>query len=1097
MKNKAITKAIREIFSIRGRTPFHVRREIIEQRIQRNINKFNGLQFEEFVQRLLNHPLSNSVHTIFKNDLQNIFLSSHYDINTLEKQLLWLKNLFIYYSDPINFYLAQKKHVDVAILNSKADEALKIIDIIEKEVGYSLWSIEYTTHIKKELLSENNTDYLTEIKDNGTPLLGWFMQQFIYKSESNSIYSFVDSQLKSFDGIVRKDTTDLQAVNFADTYATYFLPFEFDVNRNVSTRQISNITNYSLIDQYNMFKKYLLNKKCVIPELNDNEKKVVAEILSYIHDDELQHLLQDNITMSDIDINYLNIVKDYTNSNYTKVYDDITKLINSSTYSTTFIELYARTNLYLNKESQTNLYDEIANNFKKILLGQESHNAINYIEKIAIKFNMSSWVRPILFQLYNLINSTEHKQQSSLKQMTILGNKITPLSASDFSYLDLFTLIGIKPDTLSEYRYVKTFDLSSFNSKDEFENFFKRYEKTTIIKVDYLKDRAQYLINTNQVLECASFLVDNYLENEQYNYILPFKNLVLKLEEDRPTNITIDIPILYDIYYKKIANDRSDERNEAYEDFIERFDTYKPSDIYGNKPSLTKKEIYFLKYVAIPSVIDTSSDFDSSIELKKERLDILNILDNLIDNDSDIIIEKNNIFDELVFERLKASFNASKIYVDVDTLKSDKEYEYKRLYDIFNAAKISYHEKNSEENEFITIDNPDSTVIMPSSDLADVVVEIYKQLIDDFVNNENYGLDKYLSTEIRHDVFLTQLRSSIEKYHLLTEVGKDSEYESNNHWLNEYDVLSDARLNAIDDILKEFSKTIDSTIKEANNWFHVLDSIKQKNGGMFDYVGTEERFNELKNHILHVENFNDFFIEIMNFMWKITYENTEKIKKRLEEEFKTNLINILDNLSNDINEITSTANVSNLTDSISLARGSIIEEIDNISSWLNKVEDDSETYTLDSILRESTNMFQNTYINKKINYIFETEPIRLSLSYLEARAMMSSIFIALDNVVKYGSKKNSKYNIKIGLNKDKEENILISIKNDFILKKDLNTFIDSLKSRLSDEYKSLSKTEGGTGLHKIYNLLTNVSDKFNIDIDVVPNEFMIFIGIKK
>lgn len=1112
MNSKAVTKVLSEIYALNRKST----KLSVLQKISKNINKFSGVQFIEFVKRLHNHPLASEIFNSVIDDPKLIFSNTTIRINKIENEFIWFENIFLNNSSHINLFLEKQNEVDIAILNNNPNYAIEVIDAIEQKLGYSMWSIEYKTHIKKELLGISSVDYLTTINTDIGTTFDFFIQQLIFKSESKNIYSFIDNLLAHID-LMRLTENDSKriSINFADFFATYFMPVEFDINRNINSRSISSFLNFPIIDQYNMFKKYMLDKKSLNGFLNDSEKEHIKNLLSFITDNELNNLLLNDVNMSDINNQFMDVIKLYTNSDYEATKDEINLLLTKTSDAAVFIELYAKNNIYLNKDDLgSTLFNKLADNFKNIVSLKDSDDSINFIEKITVKFNFSSWSYPLLYQLYSLINSTKHKKEFSKKNMIIMGNNITPLSSIDFSYKKLYDLLNINIQTLPYFRSIKTVEIGTFNRYEEIEDFYKKYESNSVIKIDYLKSKANTLIYHDKLLECASFLVDNYLDNELCHYFLPFENLFNKIEKNGFSNITIDIPILYDIYYKKINNEKGEERSEFYEDFVSEFGTYKPSEIYKNRDSLNKKEFYFLKYIAIPSIMDISSEFEGSIDLKKERLEVLNIIDTLCEDNNDVSIERNNLFDELVFEKLKASFNSSKIYVDVESLKVDKEYEYKRLYDIFIASKLLYDVDNDNdtqvdidsdeiESDFMTLKNSKNEhVLMPVSDLSDITVQIYKQLIEDFVKNEDYGLDKYLSTEIRHDVFFTQLRSSIERHKLLTEIGMDDLYEENKYWFAEYQIVKKTILDKIDYRLKNFSKIIDFTIKDANNWFNVIEITNQKNSGMFDYLATYERLKKFKYLLLKVDNFNDFFDVILSFMWNITYENTEKIKKRLEEELKENIIKMIDTLYTDITVLSGTIAMHKLFDFISLARGGVIEEIDNVSGWLNRIEDDNKDYSIVSIIKECTNMFKLTFVNKKVDIQYiNIDMLEINLSYLEARAVMNSIFIALDNVIKYGTQEDdNSYLVKIESDSKHGVGTIFNIRNKFNTDIDLKVFKMDLKDNISNKYQKLSKKEGGTGLHKINNLLTNVSDKFFMDIDIDNNlnekEFIVIIGVK-
>jgi anti-sigma regulatory factor (Ser/Thr protein kinase) len=681
--------------------------------------------------------------------------------------------------------------------------------------------------------------------------------------------------------------------------------------------------------------------------------------------------------------------------------------------------------------------------------------------------------------------------------MSILGVDVTPRSSQDFSYSKLFELLNIDRDDIPEYRAVKIINNEVSDGLLDSDEYYSRYNACTIIKIDYMKDKINSLLITNDLANCASFIVDNYFQNKFIVFLLPIEILISKIEAN-PISITIDIPIIYDIYNKHINNTKIQEQKEVYEDFIDQYNEFKPSNIFQKHTSLTKKEFYFLKYVSVPSIMYVSSDFNSSVELKQERLEVLNIL-SLLHKDKDITNEMNNIFDELVFENLKASFNSSKLHVDTQSLINNNEFEYKRLFNLLSAAKLTY-DFDSEDSDYTLIDESDSVnTIMPNSDLSDVINQIYKQLLKDFVQDANYGLDKYISMEIRHEVFFTQLRVSVEKFNLLSEIGENNEFEINDYWLEKYSIVNELILNPIFEKINLFTKKFDDTIRSANNWFLVIEFTHQlETTGMFDFIATYQKLIKLKKITIDITEYEVFIDTLITYMWEITYESTEKIKRKLDESLKKELIGLMDNLIEDVHTLSNGVNMKLLIDVIELSKGSITAEIDTISSWLNKVEKNDDNYNISSIIKECMNMFTSILdnVNITINRAYDNSPI-VDLSYLEARAIMTSLHISFTNIIKYGQKTNNKYEITIDLFTKPNSDMTIKIRNKIQHKDNIEEFKTKIKEKLSIKYEQLSKEEsGGTGLHKIFNLFMNVSNKFNIDIDVDSNEFIVIIGVK-
>ena len=463
------------------------------------------------------------------------------------------------------------------------------------------------------------------------------------------------------------------------------------------------------------------------------------------------------------------------------------------------------------------------------------------------------------------------------------------------------------------------------------------------------------------------FVVTNILRIKDLDLILPINVLLDKILDTVFEEISIDIPILLYIYNIRNQNSKHIEGREFYEDYIQQFETHKPSIYFNSKDILSEKELYFLKNIAVPSIMDISEEFEGSIDLKKERLEILNIIERHDQDNISINIERNNIFDELIFENLKASYNSSKLYVDVDNLKRSREDIYKRFYDeILNIKNCDTELLNKEEisleENYITYTNEEDVqkVLMPATDILKICSEIYTQLVNDFVKNGDFGLNKYLSTEIRHDVLFTHLRTCFEKHNILTEVGTDKNYESNSYFREKYRLFSPEIVDEIDNRLRKFSEEIDLYLKEITLWF----KINEKDVGMFNFTATTHTLLKLKEISLSANSFDDLFDKLMLFMWDITNASTEKIRKALEEEFKEKTIDIIDSLTQDLNNYNLNDSIYELNNSIKLARGQIIEEIDLVTTWLNRVEEDDNQYYLLSIVNSCVTMFNSTVLHK-------------------------------------------------------------------------------------------------------------------------------------
>lgn len=1077
----------------------------LKEQIYRNIifeaQQLNPIELDKFLKKIFIHPLTpkevNCKYKMYK----DIFKNYIYSFKSFNCQLVWFKNLFLNNKSTLNIFIDKKDRIDVAILNSNIKIALDLVYFIEKEICISLWSIELLTHLKKEFLNENTSEFLSKIKhDSNNNITNFYMQQLILKSESKEINNFTTNFVEALREM--RDTVDDNHISdFADLASSYFLPYEFDQVRNVNERSLRNATCYSLIDQYLIFKTYIIEKILYGDGLTEFESKIVLEIINEINDDELKNILSDNFTLKNLDSKYLNIVKDYTNEEYNLTKIKIKTLLQNDSLSTSFIEIYARCNIYLSEVESTEpvLFEQISNSFMHILLADnDTLQSVEYIERVATKFKFSRWSIPILFHLNRIINEKKDKYTSSLKAMKRLGNKITPYSINQFNFSELAELLNIDKRNLSANKKLKLIDTKELDN-ESLNMYLQELKKTIKIYSDYLIEKSQLLLMTNQTVECLKLIVNSYLENNMYHIFLPIRDVLDKIQQENIKLEEIELPIICDIYSKKIDSYKDEFYLEIFQDFIDSFGEYEPSKIFEHTKELSLREIYFLKNVCTASILDVYPEYSCTENLKRERIKILDILikHDLINGEL-YKKEKTLVFDELIFEKLKTDFDSSKIYVDIESLKNKKEDDYRMLYNLLLVAEGT----KSEEIEYVQVDKKEDMWI-PVANLSSTISKIYSMLFNDFVSNPNFGLDKYLSADIRHGVFIPHMRSNIENLRLLTEV-TDGEYENNTFWLNKYPYIIQELQDGLNKALKDFSLEFDTALNSANNWFKINIFVEDEKNipndeGMFDFTLSKERLSMLQERLNIDLTFEKFFDIIISFMWEITENAAIEVKNRLNITLKQNLISSIDNLETTINNIRHNVPFKELLDTIQSARSYIHSDLERVLNWFNCVQDNStEQYSLSSTLYACTDTFKNiaSETNISLNFIEIEAGDLLFLTYRETRALMSSLYTALINSNTY---KMVDSNIFIII-KENENNFFINIKNKVKLDKEISKecLLVELREKFSDRYCTLSTSEGGTGLYKIYNFLTTVSNRFTFDIDITEeNDFIVKIGVKK
>lgn len=1056
------------------------------------LTKFKGLELDEFCRKLFSDPrLPESIRFIYRdaNKFCNLSSIKFQDKNS---ELTWFNHLFNFNKDTINEFIKCKDKVEIAILRSDSKSASVTLDKINKIAGFSFWEVEMRSNICRYIHNESNSKYINNLRSSSDSIVvDFFLQQLLFKHQSKRFSTFSKNLVSIIDEM-RDSPGEIVASNYADFYSSYFLPLEFDKRISIDDRRLWPCTNLSCIDQYLVFKRYILDKTLHGSPLNNRELSVTESLSKVINDRDLNSILLLNNNI-EVDYNHdiIECINKYTQGKYPTTNEIISSLIEKSPSYMSLIEVLARSYIYENKHDESILVKKLASDFSSILMcKKDSRTKLIEIENFATSFSHSSICSSILFHLYGLVRNNDYKHKVSKLSSRILMGYATPYMRdehADFQYSEKIQV----PD----YRKIKYRNIENFTN-DQIEAHFQEYDRTAIIKSDYIKDRSDYLINNGYLLECASFVVDQYIDNNLTYQFLPISELIKLIEEEGISETTIDIPILYTIYSKNISKDKDEDKTEIYEDYISQFDTHLPSEIFYDAKALNAKSSYFLKNVCVTSNLDTSVEFDSTEDIKKERIAILEVLKLSKFNDELVNSERENILDEISFDELRAKFDSSKIFVDVEVIKNEKLDRYSFLYQLYQDAQINDVNLGADDGYTIIEDTHESKAVVPSSNVTDVLAQIYREIVNDFVLDENFGLDKYLSADIRHGIFVSQIRSGIEKFNIITDIDERGSYRNNTIIEEKYPLLVDDLKNKLIDDISIFSKEFDDIINAANNMFTVVTDTYDNSEGLFDFSAHLERINKLKSIIDSTSNFDNFFDSLIEFMWAITITSLERVKTNINEKLKSNLLSCVDRFETTIINHKQNVPLKEIIDSIAHMKVSIVEEMERVTSWLNIAEmNENNIYSVKSVVYACTKTFETIFSQNHIDLnVNNSHDHDVLLTYKEAKPLMTSIITALDNAITHGGGV-----VSLSINPIKDyTKIIISNNLHYSQVNDVDKLRILVKQKISDDNPQLSRIEGGTGLYKIYNLLKISSNKFSLNVEITEgNLFNVCIGIMK
>ena len=996
----------------------------------------------------------------------------------------WMIGIFRRCSPILKEFIKLRQEVNCQILRGDAIEALRTLAAMS-DISESWWSIETSIHINKELLGNDTKGYIKQLQDVHPNLnLSRITRDLLLLSESSNAQLYVGNvqdRLKEYmssliDGAAQRGAAE----------SFMLLPIYHDTHRAPTLDALYEVAAWSVFDQYNLFRS-LIMEMCLANDIPSEWRDAAVHLANSIGDFELLNVVGQQIHTAPF---VENIVERYTRGEYSKISNDISTALSQDS-ATTFglLEIYARTKIYTDTiECGTTFFDKLATEFAKILvLDSKSHERLEYLHRICVKFRHESWAKSLF---YHVVSAPEPRLNDETveklrMQTACLGKYNTPKAkVKHFSLDEKFLNDGFTPPHRL-LRYSKEVDQDSLVSASLFP-----------IYSDYLKNQSRTLISLEAISEALNFSINEYLKN---NVAFNFLSITRLAEIINATARGEDFDyisslIILDIYGRECDDAFDALKTEIFEEYLDVSGDYRPSMLFS-PDQVTPKVAYFLRNLCVPTQLDNVIRFNSNDEVIHERVAIIDLLISAKAASIDELrLEKDRVLENLFSEKLRAKIETGKLYVDVQALEAHRRHIYSGLFDQAKSLAggldldpLINSDGNIDSSDLVQIDQESPVpVAVASSEKSNILVRIFNQAVNDFALNENYGLDKYLSAEIRHVVFETQLRSCFEKTNLVT-AQKNGQYLWNDYWTQKYDFVPAAFFEELNIIFSGFSVEIDEILAKVNDRFRVKFSDLSANH-VFDFCPYHRRIVRVSEIVKESETLDIFLASLISFMWELAVESARSAQELINDILLAEVLDAIDRLELKINELRGNLAAVDLMQAVRDCRSDFKKEVELVLNWFRFVgSDDAQTLErLGVVIEAAVSSFQAIFEHRSVELEFTQEKTELQLNYSEARALFISLFTALENALRYG-KKTTPVIIKHRISGQSDE---LAILNHIATPiDDPVKFITGAKSKWTTAHSNLSTAEGGSGLYKIFNLLRNASRGFSFDIKIKDHTF--------
>lgn len=1050
--------------------------------------------------------------------------------NQVVAELRWHMKTFSRYEEVINTFQDNKMIIDELILLNQYEKALEYLNALEYQYGYSYWLLENKIFLLNKLKKDTQKDIIEKSTSSTmTTILNFYVMRSSEEVSSRDYNYFTKREIAKFKRINPYGT---KRISF---YHYMIAPFSFAIDDENILYLLGFLYNLPLIDRY-----LCMIDLCeyILTESKDIKyQKALSKYIFYtngIKDPSLKVLQfmldtrENRKERYDIEDPIMPLKNKYIAGDVEGCYHDAAQYIKENTPSVAVYNLYIETCQLLGEKPEE---IETSDNIKMLLknlnsvysIDENYNDSIDEVYKLCFCNIHSIWSRDICnyitrqSQPYKSDAQNVALKYTNMQRLTIetvCENLTTEeatyylnnLENSDDIYVDFWKdfVIGDYSSAMEKCGLpaLKTL-LQLMNSKN-FSDFRKELLEndniTPLYKIRYSKVMWDNMTFETYIEEGIDYFLHLFIQTEDFAVIAPMDKFMDYFALDKSVDKSnLRVPILYYIYTTYFDADRRDELSYTCEDFFLYNDIEKPSLLGSFDKEYSKEElIFFLRYVCIPQIMGpVLLSIRSSKDLDQERINTCQYL-RLLDPKNEEVYEQEirDITHKLFINEGLNIIENSKIHVNTDGIKSRisknlkiafNNYMYNRNHKIDAFLETIKNIEGGEKVEIITFDT------------TQMFNEIVNTIRNEFVSGGEYGLDGYLSLNIRHGTLSAKLRAPLAKYNLLTTymVEKDS-YDVNGQWL--YKILALGEKEKIKSAIIEFNKETDEIIEYLRKTLIQISTEEKPTKGVFNYAWSEGQTKYLQTLLTENCKFEEFIDKVFDYLWTITEYNLKTMKEVIRDEIKQKYIDAFAKLQAAFRSTNEKYQFPEALRWLNEVQNDIDAELEKICNWFKRsAESQHADFDLDLAFQIGFKMIQNIHPEKNFEIRDLNKQFDYKINGVYLKNYWNIFYTLFDNVSRYALEEDGIKYINCDLKVD-TTGTYIKMSNTYDCANGIDEEEDKIKSALSliadKTYLARAKQEGGSGIPKIYKIMSvDLDKKADIKCNFLPekNQFIIEI----
>ncbi|GGY48840.1 hypothetical protein GCM10007387_33880 [Pseudoduganella albidiflava] len=1003
----------------------------------------------------------------------------------------------------INEFTSFREGIDRDILNGSYDAALGSLENLKEKLGESIWYVRTKILLLSELKRPSDLANYSDHLQLGieTTLIGSILHYARVLTDTDSPISVLERIIFSTSAELKDTPYD----EFASLLELLFTPQPLMTSRSYWPA-ILRLHALTAIDQYTILEKILrlalANNE--FKQLLETDQMRIREFKQLVNETKIHALQKLYNALDQIQLHQRSEIGDRLIKNYELgMYGDVISIFNENHAEMqdplNYANILAKS-LVSNTDTEVSfkapIIDRVTKHLKNIYaLSKNTKNSLEALKSLAVRFNNAGWAPQLQLAVYKALPWKYEESGRNIAARLALLSSVEPtpyslLIATSQSYFDESEVPGYC-EPVPTYRILKRRALHAIDESPRAkftEDLLDQYLDAEKRIKDGLETRVLYFLKSGRKEELLCAAARYLVDIESAYLVLPMERLIEIIETDGHASLEAVIVAFY--YYRFVSQNKDYVLNESFEDLLLQHDISLPSELIRRDGADDKLSQVFYREICIPEVLDFLSCFNNIHELFAERVKILDELSEreLIDSGTRSR-EVEDIVGRVIIETATTNLNGAKISVDESAIRKKIRVEIANLVTLFDQ-----HINSAEERFTITLDQPvfGKAHGYLSGARNAIILRLCNLVMEAFMFDEKFGLDKALSGEIRHGFFSNLMHAKLEEKKLLAETDAKGFYLPNDHWREINHLVSKSGMEEIEQILNKFGEDLNSLIAEAENWMKIKTAAT---GGsaLIEYELSKDDFDKIYAYVESEKDPDAICMFIFRILWEHIDNSLDGIRERLNGQFRTDLDGLFQVLETNLLHLTRHMSLVELRGAVSQVRNEVRDDISTAAEWFRRAtSNEILAGTMDRAIAIAITSFERVKggvfaIDTNLSASLNQVPI----DNTAVKPLILALVNLLDNCYRHSGLWSR---TKVTINGKVVDNLVIlEIQNDLIAEKSLtltSEFISAIRSKISNaDSLNLIRTEGGSGLVKAFNSIASLGGGTRLDVAMIEGKF--------